>query len=182
MHFLINKRPSTVTKIFSKAEIFSTMFLALNHGGNDAQKTMGIITMTLISAGFIKEFSVPLWVKVSCALAMALGTALGGKRIIKTMGSKMARIVPVNGFAAELGCIQCYINSYYVPCTGKYNSYNNYCHNGCWCIKKIFFSKMGYSKRHSRNLDIYYTRLCCYFKFSYNFYKSILIFFMTFAI
>jgi PiT family inorganic phosphate transporter len=100
--FLINKRPSTVTKIFSKAEIFSTMFLALNHGGNDAQKTMGIITMTLISAGFIKEFSVPLWVKVSCALAMALGTALGGKRIIKTMGSKMARIVPVNGFAAEL--------------------------------------------------------------------------------
>lgn len=101
--FLINKRPSTVTKIFSKAEIFSTMFLALNHGGNDAQKTMGIITMTLISAGFIKEFSVPLWVKVSCALAMALGTALGGKRIIKTMGSKMARIVPVNGFAAELG-------------------------------------------------------------------------------
>ena len=101
--FLINKRPSTVTKIFSKAEIFSTMFLALNHGGNYAQKSMGIITMTLISAGFIKEFSVPLWVKVSCALAMALGTALGGKRIIKTMGSKMARIVPVNGFAAELG-------------------------------------------------------------------------------
>lgn len=101
--FLTNTRPSTVTKIFSKAEIFSTMFLALNHGENDAQKTMGVITMTLMSAGFIKEFSVPIWVKITCALAMALGTALGGKRIIKTMGSKMAKIVPVSGFAAEMG-------------------------------------------------------------------------------
>ncbi|OAA82709.1 inorganic phosphate transporter [Clostridium ljungdahlii] len=101
--FLVNTRPSTVTKIFSKAEIFSTMFLALNHGGNDAQKTMGVITMTLVSAGFIKEFSVPTWVKIICALAMACGTAMGGKRIIKTMGSKMAKIVPVSGFAAEMG-------------------------------------------------------------------------------
>ncbi|AZV56240.1 inorganic phosphate transporter [Clostridium sp. AWRP] len=101
--FLVNTRPSTVTKIFSKAEIFSTMFLALNHGENDAQKTMGVITMTLVSAGFIKEFSVPTWVKITCALAMACGTAMGGKRIIKTMGSKMAKIVPVNGFAAEMG-------------------------------------------------------------------------------
>lgn len=101
--FLVNTRPTTVTKVFSRLEKASTMFLALNHGANDAQKTMGIITMTLMSAGFIKEFSVPVWVKISCALAMALGTALGGKRIIKTMGSKMARIVPVSGFAAELG-------------------------------------------------------------------------------
>jgi inorganic phosphate transporter, PiT family len=101
--FLAKSRPSTVTKIFSKCEIVSTMFLALNHGANDAQKTMGIITMTLMSAGFIKEFSVPIWVKITCALAMAVGTGLGGKRIIKTMGSKMARIVPVSGFAAEFG-------------------------------------------------------------------------------
>lgn len=102
-NFLSNARPRTVRTVFSKAEIFSTMFLALNHGGNDAQKTMGIITMTLMSAGFIKEFSVPIWVKITCALAMALGTALGGKRIIKTMGSKMAKINPASGFAAELG-------------------------------------------------------------------------------
>ncbi len=101
--FLVNTRPSTVTRVFSKAEIFSTMFLALSHGGNDAQKTMGVITMTLVSAGFIKEFSVPIWVKITCALAMACGTAMGGKRIIKTMGSKMAKIVPVSGFAAEMG-------------------------------------------------------------------------------
>lgn len=104
MNVLLAKtRPATVTKVFSQCEKASTMFLALNHGANDAQKTMGIITMTLVSAGFIKEFSVPLWVKITCAMAMAVGTGLGGKKIIKTMGSKMARIAPVSGFAAELG-------------------------------------------------------------------------------
>ncbi|MEY7999550.1 anion permease [Clostridium sp. Mt-5] len=100
---LRNTRPRTVTKIFSKAQIFSAMLIALNHGGNDAQKTMGVITMTLVSAGFLDKFSVPLWVKVCCALSMALGTSLGGKKIIKTMGSKMAKMTPVNGFSAEMG-------------------------------------------------------------------------------
>lgn len=101
--FLKNTRPSTVSKIFSKAQIGSAMLIALNHGGNDAQKSMGIITMALVSAGFLPEFAVPQWVKISCALAMALGTSLGGKKIIKTMGSKMAKIAPVNGFSAEMG-------------------------------------------------------------------------------
>lgn len=96
-------RPATVSKIFSKAQILSAMTIALNHGGNDAQKSMGIITMALVSAGMIPEFAVPTWVKFSCALAMALGTSLGGKKIIKTMGSRMAKIAPVNGFTAEMG-------------------------------------------------------------------------------
>lgn len=100
---LKNTRPSTVTKIFSKAQIFSAMLIAFNHGGNDAQKTMGVITMTLVSTGFLQVFAVPLWVKVCCALAMALGTSLGGKKIIKTMGCKMAKMAPVNGFSAEMG-------------------------------------------------------------------------------
>lgn len=102
-YMLRNTRPSTVTKIFSKAQIFSAMTIALNHGGNDAQKSMGIITMALVSAGMIPQFAVPDWVKFSCALAMALGTSLGGKKIIKTMGSRMAKIAPVNGFTAEMG-------------------------------------------------------------------------------
>ncbi|KZL94417.1 inorganic phosphate transporter [Clostridium magnum] len=100
---LRNTRPATVSKIFSKAQIGSAMLIALNHGGNDAQKSMGIITMALVSAGFLPQFAVPTWVKVSCALAMALGTSLGGKKIIKTMGSRMAKIAPVNGFTAEIG-------------------------------------------------------------------------------
>jgi len=100
---LRNTRPATVTKIFSKAQIGSAMLIALNHGGNDAQKSMGIITMALVSSGFLSQFAVPTWVKIACALAMALGTSLGGKKIIKTMGSRMAKIAPVNGFTAEMG-------------------------------------------------------------------------------
>lgn len=94
-------RPATVTKVFSKAQIVSAAAMALNHGGNDAQKAMGIITMALMSGGFLAEFAVPGWVKLSCALAMGLGTSIGGWKIIKTMGVNMARLAPVNGFAAE---------------------------------------------------------------------------------
>jgi PiT family inorganic phosphate transporter len=100
---LRKSRPTTVSKFFSKAQIASAMFMALNHGGNDAQKSMGVITMCLVSAGYLTKFSVPIWVTVSCALAMALGTSFGGYKIIKTMGMNMARLAPVNGFAAETG-------------------------------------------------------------------------------
>lgn len=100
---LRKSRPSTVTKFFSKAQIASAMLMALNHGGNDAQKSMGVITMALMSSGVLSTFSVPDWVKAICALAMALGTSFGGYKIIKTMGMNMARLAPVNGFAAETG-------------------------------------------------------------------------------
>jgi PiT family inorganic phosphate transporter len=100
---LKSTRPRTVSKVFSKAQIASAMFMALNHGGNDAQKSMGIITMALLSGGLITHFYVPIWAKAACALAMALGTSFGGYRIIKTMGMNMAKLAPVNGFAAETG-------------------------------------------------------------------------------
>lgn len=96
-------KPAFVTKFFSKAQIASAALMAFNHGGNDAQKSMGIISMALLSGGLIQTFSVPTWVKLSCALAMALGTSVGGWKIIKTMGVNMARLTPVNGFAAETG-------------------------------------------------------------------------------
>jgi len=100
---LRDSKPATVTRFFSKAQIVSAAAMALNHGGNDAQKSMGIIAMALYSGGVISTFHIPTWVKVGCAVAMALGTACGGKRIIKTMGTNMARIAPVQGFAAETG-------------------------------------------------------------------------------
>lgn len=100
---LRNTRPVVVTKIFSKAQIVSAMLMAINHGGNDAQKSMGIITMALVSGGLLSHFIVEPWVIASCALAMALGTSFGGYKIIKTMGMNMARLAPVNGFAAETG-------------------------------------------------------------------------------
>ena len=95
--------PRFVTKVFSKAQIASAAVMAYSHGGNDAQKSMGIITMALVSSGFISGFIVPMWVRIACAIAMALGTALGGWKIIKTLGVNMARLTPVNGFAAEAG-------------------------------------------------------------------------------
>ncbi len=98
-----NTKPIMVSKIFSKAQIFSAGGMALMHGWNDAQKSMGVITMALVSAGTISTFKIPIWVIIACATAMALGTSVGGSRIIKTVGSKMAKLAPVNGFAAETG-------------------------------------------------------------------------------
>ena len=88
-----NWSQNKVNKTFLKAQIFSSALVAYSHGNNDAQKTMGIITLALISGGFLDASSgVPLWVKVACAATMALGTFTGGKRIMKTMGGGMAEI------------------------------------------------------------------------------------------
>jgi len=90
-----------VNKAFSVMQIMSSAFMALSHGGNDAQKSMGIITLALFSAGVIPNKNVPLWVVVACAIAMAIGTSIGGWKIIKTMGINMIKLQPSGGFAAE---------------------------------------------------------------------------------
>jgi len=99
-----NAAPGKLNRRFKVTQWFSASFLAISHGSNDAQKSMGIIAMALVSAGLMdgKHMYVPLWVKIGCALAMALGTSTGGWRIIKTMGSKMIKLTPPTGFAAEL--------------------------------------------------------------------------------
>jgi len=94
--------PSKVNKGFRKLQVLSAAMAAFSHGSNDAQKSMGIITMALFSAGYIAEFKVPLWVIFACATAMGLGTASGGWRIIRTMGGKIFKMEPINGFAADL--------------------------------------------------------------------------------
>jgi PiT family inorganic phosphate transporter len=86
---------------FRKLQVFSAAFMAFAHGSNDAQKTMGIITLALFSAGMISEFVVPTWVIVVSATALSLGTAVGGWRIMHTMGQRVAKLEPVHGFAAE---------------------------------------------------------------------------------
>ncbi len=86
---------------FRRLQIMSAGFMALSHGLNDAQKTMGIITLALLLFGEIDTVEVPLWVKLSCASAMCLGTAIGGWKIVKTMGSRIFKLEPVHGFAAE---------------------------------------------------------------------------------
>jgi PiT family inorganic phosphate transporter len=119
---LRNWRPHTVNKAFGKLQLFSSAYMGFSHGTNDAQKTMGIIALALVAAtsggafnflpdwlGFLKtpepakgqSLEIAVWIKVVCALTMCAGTAVGGWRIIKTLGHKMVRIHPVHGFAAE---------------------------------------------------------------------------------
>ncbi len=93
--------PHGVNKVFRKLQIFSAAFMSFSHGTADAQKSMGVITMALLSYGLIPSFSVPTWVKIACALAMALGTAVGGWRIIKTVGRDFVKLQPINGFSVD---------------------------------------------------------------------------------
>jgi inorganic phosphate transporter, PiT family len=93
--------PKTMNDRFRRLQVLSAAFMAFSHGSNDAQKTMGVMTLALVSAGIIPEFKVPLWVIVLAASAISLGTAAGGWRIIRTMGSKVVKLDPVHGFAAE---------------------------------------------------------------------------------
>lgn len=90
-----------VNGVFRRLQLVSAGFMAISHGLNDAQKTMGIITLALLIFGKIDAVEVPLWVKLSCAGAMALGTAVGGWKIVKTMGHRIFKLEPVHGFAAE---------------------------------------------------------------------------------
>ena len=92
---------STINKYFGKLQILSASFMAFGHGSNDTQKVMGIITLSLVSGGYLSSVEVPFWVILICALAMGLGTALGGWKVIKTMGVRMLKLEPVHGFAAE---------------------------------------------------------------------------------
>jgi len=93
--------PRVLNDRFRRLQVVSASFMAFSHGSNDAQKTMGIMTLALVSAGVIPEFKVPLWVIVAAASAISIGTAAGGWRIIKTMGTKVVKLDPVHGFAAE---------------------------------------------------------------------------------
>jgi PiT family inorganic phosphate transporter len=93
--------PSRVDRYFRKLQLLSAAAYSLGHGSNDAQKTMGIIAGALFAGGFIHEFTIPFWVEMAAYSAIALGTLSGGWRIIHTMGSKITRLQPVGGFAAE---------------------------------------------------------------------------------
>jgi PiT family inorganic phosphate transporter len=95
--------PRRVDKWFRRLQLVSSAAYSLGHGGNDAQKTMGIIWLLLISSGMTTKDHLPLWVVASCFVAMGLGTMFGGWRIVKTMGQRITKLKPVGGFAAETG-------------------------------------------------------------------------------
>ena len=96
------KASPRINGFFKHSQIVTGIALALAHGANDAQKTMGIITLALLTAGYIKVFAVPLWVVAICAFMIALGTSIGGWRLIRTLGGKFYKIRPINGFTSQL--------------------------------------------------------------------------------
>jgi len=97
-----DKAPYGLNKVFRKLQVVSAAFMALSHGTADAQKSMGVITLALVSYGKLPGFEhIPLWVVIACAMAMALGTAVGGWRIIKTVGRDFVKLQPVHGFCVE---------------------------------------------------------------------------------
>ena len=102
LYFYLNKHPNAANrKIFHHLQVVSACFVALSHGLNDAQKSMGLITLGLFAGGYLKVPHIPVWVIIACAIVMGLGTASGGFRIIKTMAFSITKITPVQGFAAE---------------------------------------------------------------------------------
>jgi PiT family inorganic phosphate transporter len=101
---LVRATPFAVDNAFRSLQFLSASLYSLGHGGNDAQKTMGIIAVLLYSQGHLgSEFHVPFWVVITCQIAMGLGTLFGGWRIVHTMGSKITRLTPLQGFCAETG-------------------------------------------------------------------------------
>ena len=105
IYWLFRKRsPLQVDNFFRIGQFFSAALYSIGHGGNDAQKTMGIIASLLFGAGLLgKDFYIPFWVVMACYISMAIGTASGGWRIVKTMGQKVVKLRPVDGFCAEMG-------------------------------------------------------------------------------
>jgi PiT family inorganic phosphate transporter len=101
LNLLRRARPSNANSAFRRLQLFSSSFVAFSHGANDAQKTTAIITLALFSSGHLAQFAVPTWVALAAALAIGLGTWAGGWRIIRTMGTRIVRMDPVHGFAAQ---------------------------------------------------------------------------------
>ena len=100
---LADSRPGAVRRGFGRLQILSAAFMAFSHGSNDGQKFIGAFSLALLLGGILPEFQIPLWVILLCALTMGMGTAVGGWRIVRTMGLRLTKLEPVQGFAAETG-------------------------------------------------------------------------------
>jgi PiT family inorganic phosphate transporter len=98
-----NQRPGKVRRVFGRLQILSAAFMAFSHGSNDGQKFIGVFSLALLLAGLLPEFRTPIWVILLCAITMGVGTAVGGWRIVRTMGLRLTKLEPVHGFAAETG-------------------------------------------------------------------------------
>jgi PiT family inorganic phosphate transporter len=144
-------RPYTVGRTFRTLQLFSAGFMAFSHGSNDAQKSMGVITMALAAYAAaqgspVADFSVPVWVIIACATAMALGTASGGWRIMKTMGHKIIKLKPINGFAAETSASIVILTASYLKAPVSTTHVISSCIMGVGASKRISAVRWGVAK------------------------------------
>jgi PiT family inorganic phosphate transporter len=102
IYLLCWKASPRINWVFKRGQIITAITLALSHGANDAQKTMGLITLSLVTSGYLSEFVVPTWVILLCAMMIGIGTAIGGWKLIRTLGAKFFKIRPVHGFSSQL--------------------------------------------------------------------------------
>ncbi len=140
-----NANLAKTNKRFRYMQIATAALQSYSHGTNDAQKAMGIITMALIANGYLgANADVPFWVQFSCAIAMGLGTSVGGWKIIKTVGGKIMKIRPINGVAADLTGAADYFRGYIHACACKYHTCYLFWYFRCRCFSPSKRSKMGY--------------------------------------
>lgn len=117
IRFLRQKDSKTMNYLFRKLQIGSAAFYSIGHGSNDAQNAMGVITATLVAGGLLSDFVVPFWVVIISGSAMALGTFLGGWRVVETMGTKITKLRPYQGFCAETGggVVLAFVTAFGIP-------------------------------------------------------------------
>jgi PiT family inorganic phosphate transporter len=154
-------RPRTVVRIARRAQLVSACTMAFSHGSNDAQKVMGVITLSLVSyiasgnrlpsliapAHHGSTFDVPRWVMMACATAIALGTAAGGKRIIKTMGSKIIKIAPLQGFASDTAGTATILTASYLGVPVSTTHCTNACIMGVGASRRVSSVRWGVARR-----------------------------------
>ena len=157
LNMLKKLTPATVTKYFKKLQIVSTCAVSFSHGANDAQKTMGVITFLLIGTNYINSgggsFHVPDWVALIAYTAIALGTFVGGWRIIRTMGMRITHLEPIHGFAAQTAFCRgdSWSKSFRNP--GEHNSCCLGVNNGGRFHEEILRCSLGYREKDSVGLD-----------------------------
>ena len=154
----IRSTPFAVGKLFRTLQFGSAALYSLGHGGNDAQKTMGIIAVLLYSQGYMPTgFHVPLWVVLSCQAAMALGTLLGGWRIVHTMGSKITRLSPMRGFCAETGGALTLFLATWLGVPGLYDAHDHRGDCRRWRSAWDVSGALEYCPKHCGRVDAHTT-------------------------
>ncbi len=153
---LAHSRPGKVRRIFGRLQIISAAFMAFSHGSNDGQKFIGVFTLALLLGGILPEFRVPIWVILLCAVTMGVGTAVGGWRIVRTMGLRLTKLEPVHGFAAETAAAVTIEVADSARHPGKYNSNHQHRHHRRRCHSEALGRALGGNvrDRHGVGTDI----------------------------